>query len=236
MATFFKEDLEENANEITLSQEESRHCVKVLRFSTGDKISLINGKGFIFQGELLNNDLKKLKIKIVHSEFVQNENPFKIHIAIAPTKNMDRIEWFVEKATEIGIDKISFIKTRYSERKHLKTPRIYNITQSALKQSGNLFLPEISELQDFRNVLSGINEEEKFIAYVPENPENTLPKMASKGKSYCVLIGPEGGFSEEELELALANGFKPVSLGKNRLRTETAGFFSCSILNIINQL
>ncbi|MBX2841901.1 MAG: 16S rRNA (uracil(1498)-N(3))-methyltransferase [Flammeovirgaceae bacterium] len=236
MATFFKEDLEENSKEITLSQEESRHCVKVLRFSNGDKISLINGKGFIFQGELLNNDLKKLKIRIDQSQYFNKEQSYRIHIAIAPTKNMDRIEWFVEKATEIGIDKISFIKTRHSERKHLKTTRIHNIIQSALKQSGNLYLPEITELIEFKNFVEMVTEEERFIAYVPENPNNSLIKKSSKKKTYCILVGPEGGFSEEEVALAQVQGFDPVSLGKTRLRTETAGLYACSILNIINQI
>ena len=235
MPAFYHPDINQSNIEIELSETESIHCSKVLRLKAGDEIHIFNGKGGIFNGKILEQK-KKNTIVTVSSQLKENlKRKFEIHLAIAPTKNAERIEWFVEKAIEIGIDKISFILSRYSERKHLRLDRIHKIAVSAMKQSYNPIYPELSELIKFEDFLdSEIIEAEKFLAYEETTTSHSLIKKAKINSSYCIIVGPEGGFNSEELQKAEIAGFEKISLGPNRLRTETAGVVACNILNMIH--
>ncbi|MDX1627879.1 MAG: 16S rRNA (uracil(1498)-N(3))-methyltransferase, partial [Fulvivirga sp.] len=205
----------------------------VLRLTKGDKIELVDGQGGWYTAEIVDNNPKKCAFKIIDQRQAVPKN-FYIHIAIAPTKNIDRTEWFVEKAVEIGIDEISFIQTSNSERKNIKLERIIKKAISAMKQSRKAWLPQINELEDFTALIDHPEEQEKFIAHVDfENPDH-LNHLASSSSSYFVLIGPEGDFTPHEVEHALKHDFKKVSLGDSRLRTETAGIVACHLLNILN--
>jgi len=216
-----------------LDEDESRHVVKVFRLSEGDPIEVTDGKGTLYTCRITKADARKCLFKIVN-EFVQPSKSYFIHIAIAPTKNIDRIEWFVEKAVEIGVDQISFLLCQKSERKNINLERLQKHAISAMKQSHQLILPVLSPLENVKHIVSQ-SADQKFIAYVDhENPDH-LKDKALTGKKYLVLIGPEGDFSKEELTFAEQNGFQKISLGPTRLRTETAGLAACHILNLLNQ-
>jgi 16S rRNA (uracil1498-N3)-methyltransferase len=217
---------------LNLDAEESRHAVKVLRMVKGDSLHLTDGKGFFYTAQITEADAKKCSFEIIDKK-QSPKRDYQIHIAISPTKNTDRMEWFVEKATEIGIDKISFILCQNSERKTINLDRIEKIVISAMKQSGQAWLPQLSDIIPFKEILKSAASQ-KFIAYVDDQNPDHLKSMAKAKGNYIVLIGPEGDFREEELNLAIQNDFKKVSLGKNRLRTETAGLVACQVLNFIN--
>jgi len=217
-----------------LEPEESGHCIRVLRKKGGDKITITDGLGSIYTARILEANSKKCSFEILETESLPPKG-YNIHIAIAPTKNIDRIEWFVEKCTEIGIDRISFFTGKYSERKILKTERLRKKSIAAMKQSIKARMPIISELQKFEEMLNTVDDNtDRFIAYVDHSNNDSLFRLASKGQNYCVLIGPEGDFSSEELKIALSLGFRKVNLGNSRLRTETAGVVACHTLNLIN--
>ena len=215
-----------------LDPDESRHAVKVLRLKEGDRLTVTDGNGVLYEAEILRADFPKCTFRILNS-LVQPAKKFHRHIAIAPTKNADRIEWFVEIAVELGIDQISFMLCRNSERKTLNGERIEKIAASAMKQSQQAWLPTLTALHPFQDILKS-SSDQKFIAFVdPENPHQ-LKSLARPGGHYLVLIGPEGDFTPEELQQAEKSGFQKVSLGSTRLRTETAGLAACHILNLIN--
>ena len=216
-----------------LDAEESRHCAKVLRLKPGDPIHVVDGSGWLYHCCLTRVDTRKCFFNITEKHF-EKPNDYHIHIAIAPTKNLDRLEWFVEKSVEIGIDRISPILCQQSERKTLKTDRLKRKMVSAMKQSLKFRIPEISELLPFEHILNNTGDVEKFIAHVGDVPVHHLINTAKGGRQYLVLIGPEGDFSQKEIEKATSLGFKTVSLGDSRLRTETAGIAACHILNLIN--
>lgn len=230
MNLFFQPGIPEGI--IYLDAEESRHAVRVLRMTEGDQLDLTDGKGYFYSAKITKADSKKCQFEILEKREVKKRN-FQIHIAIAPTKNADRNEWFVEKAVEIGIDEISFIICKNSERKTINMERIEKIAISAMKQSQQAWLPKLNPIIPFKEITSGKNDQ-KFIAYVDATNPVHLQSVAQRDKKYLVLIGPEGDFSKEELDLALQNGFQKVSLGHNRLRTETAGIVTCQILNALN--
>jgi 16S rRNA (uracil1498-N3)-methyltransferase len=215
-----------------LDAEESRHAVRVLRMSEGDQLSLTDGKGFFYSAKITKADSKNCQFEISDKKETPKRN-FHIHIAIAPTKNADRIEWFVEKATEIGIDEISFILCQNSERKVINTERVEKIAVSAMKQSQQALLPKLNELVPFKKIVE-VKADQKFIGFVDSANPLHLKKLAQPQKKYLILIGPEGDFSKEELELAIQNGFEKVSLGANRLRTETAGLVAVQTLGLVN--
>ncbi len=217
---------------IYLDAEESRHVVRVLRMNEGDQLNLTDGKGFFYFAKITNADPKKCQFKILDRKETQKRN-FYIHIAIAPTKNADRIEWFVEKAVEIGVDEISFILCKNSERKVINLERVEKIAVSAMKQSQQARLPKINEVVPFQKILNSPLDQ-KFIAYVDSSNPKHLQSAAQLNKKYLILIGPEGDFSNEELELATQHGFEKVSLGTNRLRTETAGLVAVQVLGLVN--
>jgi 16S rRNA (uracil1498-N3)-methyltransferase len=227
---FYQPKIDEGV--LNLDVEESRHAIKVLRKVKGDELSLTDGKGCFYTARITQDDPKKCGFEIIEKKQVAKRE-YQIHIAIAPTKNADRMEWFVEKATEISIDKISFILCQNSERKTINLDRIEKIAISAMKQSGQAWLPQFSDIVPFKEILKN-EASQKFIAFVDDQNPDHLKSMAKVNGNYLVLIGPEGDFREEELNLALQSDFKKVSLGKNRLRTETAGLVACQVLNLIN--
>ncbi len=200
--------------------------------SPGDDIQITDGKGVFFQATITSIDSKKCGFKINTEKKIPKKN-YHIHIAIAPTKNADRIEWFVEKAVEIGVDEISFILCKNSERKVLNLERIEKIAISAMKQSQQACMPILHPLQPFNDILKQ-SADQKFIGHVDSSNPVHLKAIAKPNKSYLVLIGPEGDFSNEELNTALQAGFEKVSLGENRLRTETAGLTACQTLQFVN--
>jgi 16S rRNA (uracil1498-N3)-methyltransferase len=217
-----------------LDPDESRHCLKVLRKKPGDTIDVTDGKGSIFKARITNSDPRKCQLEIEGRKIVNAPDHY-IHIGIAPTKNMDRMEWLVEKCTEIGVDEISFFVSSNSERKVLKNDRLSKKMISAMKQSIKARLPKLNELISFTSFIESVNPDvNKYIAFVdPENPIS-LMNAAVKKQKYCVLIGPEGDFTKEELDLAQSKRFKKVNLGTSRLRTETAGIVACHTLKLIN--
>ncbi len=227
---FYQPDIELGA--LHLSEEESRHVVKVLRSENGDELELTNGKGSFFKVRITKADPHKCLFEIVDRKEIPKRS-HSIHIAIAPTKNADRIEWFVEKSVELGIDKISFMLCENSERKSINLERIEKIAISAMKQSGQCWLPALATLKPLKEVLL-TEASQKFIAYVDQSNPHHLKSLAEINQNYIVLIGPEGDFRKEELLSSEQAGFLKVSLGSNRLRTETAGVAACHILNLIN--
>ena len=216
-----------------LDTDESRHCVKVLRKKTGDHIRITDGKGFFYEAVILKTDDRQCSFEVEQ----KTEAPARrhaIHMAISPTKNPDRIEWFVEKAVEFGVEKISLMECEHTERTYLKTERLEKVAVSAMKQSLKASLPVIGDISTFSTIVDSSQESGKFIAYVDETNPHHLKDVAIPERSYLILIGPEGDFTPEELGHALRHGFQKVSLGKSRLRTETAGLAACHILNLIN--
>lgn len=216
-----------------LDPDESRHVIKVLRKKQGDHIRLTDGKGFFYEAIITHPDSHRCTFDI-QKKIPVAARSFSIHIAISPTKNTDRIEWFVEKSVELGIDEITPIQCDHSERQHLRIERLEKMAIGAMKQSLKATVPLIHPLTSFRNILLASGAAEKYIAYVDPENQQQLKNVAQPNNSYLVLIGPEGDFSDEELMLAEARGFKKVSLGPSRLRTETAGIAACHILNLAN--
>ncbi len=230
MAIFYEKGISEGVR--TLSEEESKHCAQVLRHKSGDEILIIDGNGGKHHAILSQVSKKSCSFDIIRSEIEPGKN-FNTHLAIAPTKNADRMEWLVEKLGEIGVDELTFIRTQHSERKHLRQDRLEKKAISAMKQSGSSFKLKINEMVDLELFIDQANADKKFIAHVdPSHPY--LGNTIDPGKKSCLLIGPEGDFSKKELDIAMKNGFDPVSLGKNTLRTETAGLIACCLVNSIN--
>jgi 16S rRNA (uracil1498-N3)-methyltransferase len=221
-----------------LNEEESRHCTKVLRLGNGDEIYLTDGKGNMCRTEILEIHQKKTVLKILEIISDYGKREYSLHIAIAPTKSNDRLEWFVEKTTEIGIDEISPIICKNSERKFVKADRLNRITESAMKQSYKAYHPIINEQVDFAKFIKqDFNCDQKFIAHCEDEYQKTyLGEILQKNSSAIILIGPEGDFNLDEINLAKDAGFIPISLGKSRLRTETAGVVACDVVSIINEL
>jgi len=215
-----------------LNPEESRHAVSVLRMQRGDRIEITDGIGTLYHAVISDADSKKCQFTLTDTIHIP-ARPYYINIAVAPTKNMDRTEWFVEKAVEIGVDKIHLLTCKNSERKTINHERLVKIAISAMKQSGQARLPLISELISFKDIVSH-HADQKFICHVDSSNPDQLKVMAKPRQSYLVLIGPEGDFSVEEVNMAMQQGFHKVSLGPNRLRTETAALTACQVLNFIN--
>lgn len=216
-----------------LDREESHHCANVLRKKEGDIIDITDGYGNFYKAQIRNLNPKKCLFSVLSTVEVEKENYF-IHIAIAPTKNADRMEWFIEKAVEIGVNKISFLLTVNSERKRINLERIEKKAVSAMKQSVRAFLPEIMEMEPFSQIITTEKKDQNFIAHLDEHQPPFLEKLAIPGGSYLIIIGPEGGFTEGEISSATAQQFQKVKIGDYRLRTETAGIVASTILNQIN--
>lgn len=221
-------------NIATLTPEESWHCAKVLRHTAGQNLRIIDGKGNFYDAVLNVVSEKKCTATIISGPVIQKKRDYYLHLAIAPTKQIDRIEWMLEKAVEIGIDEISFIQCKNSERVVLKHDRIMKIVESAVKQSLQAFIPKVNELVPLKNLINACREDNKLIAHCYENEKATFKQIDFKSKSTIVLIGPEGDFSQDETSFAFEKGFKALSLGENRLRTETAGLYVCQAASILS--
>lgn len=223
MKIFYDPSITPDNTSFILNEEESGHACRVLRMNVGDELFLLNGKGDRFTCRIIVAHPKKCQLEILSHERNSEDLP-QIHVAIAPTKNIDRIEWFAEKSTELGITKISLILCSNSERRQVKTERIQKVLIAAMKQSQRWFLPDLNELINFKSFIR--SNPNGFIAHCRDNEKVNLLNSSFTGKE-AILIGPEGDFSEEEIHIALENGYKPITLGDNRLRTETAGLYAC---------
>lgn len=221
-----------NGNIAELTADESWHCTKVLRFKIGEPIHLIDGAGNFYEAELSLVNEKKCLATIISGPKAQTKRPYHLHLAIAPTKNIDRMEWLVEKAVEIGIDEITFMRCKNSERTVIKEDRLIKIAESAVKQSLQAYIPKIHGLTNFTDIIKTYADL-KFIAHCEEHSKKTLKEFELHNRKSLVLIGPEGDFSSEEIILAKTNGFTELSLGANRLRTETAGLFVCNAFSLL---
>ena len=235
MLTCFAPGLAPTAATYQLSEEESKHAVRVLRLNVGDEVALVDGRGGLYTATVAEANPKRCQLRISqHTHEVPR--PHFTHVAVAPTKNLDRMEWFVEKAVEVGVERISFLRCARSERRELKLERLEKIAISALKQSGQAWLPQLDEMQDFGAFVAGVAPETTFIAHLEEGERTALTQVAGAGPGCCVLIGPEGDFTPQEIVLALARGIRPVTLGSSRLRTETAALaavFTAQLLRSI---
>ncbi|MEI7983352.1 MAG: 16S rRNA (uracil(1498)-N(3))-methyltransferase [Bacteroidota bacterium] len=219
-----------------LNEEESRHCIKVLRLRSGDAIHLTDGKGKFYRGRLTDTHLKGCQVQIVGCDLVPRVNPWKIHIAMALTKNIERFEWFLEKATEIGFNEITPLICEHSERTIVKISRLEKVLVSAMKQSLKAWLPKVNEPQNFDQFIEPGFEGQKFIAWCETGLASELHTLYRPGSDALVLIGPEGDFSAREVDVAKKAGFVTVSLGESRLRTETAGVVACHTIDLINRV
>lgn len=219
----------------TLNSIESKHCVRVLRLKEGDHIQLIDGRGSFYTAEITDANQKSCKVKCIETIKEYGKRNFSLHIAIAPTKNIDRIEWFMEKTTEIGIDTYTSLLCDHSERKIVKDERLMRIITSAVKQSLKAYHPTLNPLTKFKDFIKQDFKGQKFIAHCEEGTEKkVLQDLYIQNEDVTILIGPEGDFSPSEIEMARNAGFKEISLGNSRLRTETAGLVACHTINLIN--
>lgn len=218
-----------------LPEDEAAHCLRVLRLGAGDKLDITDGKGNFYKVTITSVAGKRCHVEA--NEVIATPKGWSghLHLAIAPTKNIDRIEWMMEKIVEIGVDEVTFLNCRFSERKIIKTDRIERIVVSAMKQSLKSFKPQVNGMVDFKTFISSRQEGAKFIAHCYDEEKNLLKDVISVGHDATILIGPEGDFSPEEVRAAITSGFSPVSLGNSRLRTETAGLVACHTFNLINE-
>ena len=224
-----------------LGEDDSRHAIKTLRLTVGAPIAVTDGHGNQYLAVITVADARRCLFRITDTHQTP-PRPFSTRICMAPTKNLDRTEWLVEKAVEVGIERISFFFGQHSERRVLKLERLEKIAVAAMKQSLQSYLPKLDDAVSFSQLLKTVDENQRFIAHLPRvdspigegDPPLHLAKQATPSGQYMVLIGPEGDFSEPELQQAIAAGFQMVTLGTNRLRTETAALTACQLLNFLN--
>jgi len=234
MQLFFNPYLSENTTQISFTNDESKHIVKVLRKSVGDELHITNGFGWLFTAKILSSDLKSCHAQVV-SKTLKPKKPYQLHLAVAPTKMNDRFEWFLEKATEIGIDTITPIICEHSERKIIKLDRFEKILQSAMKQSNTCYLPKLNDIISFKDFVKHDLKGQRFIAHCYETDKKSLKHELKPNLDVIILIGPEGDFSVKEIEMATQNNFIPVTLGETRLRTETAAIVVCHSVAFVNE-
>ena len=228
MRQFYIPTINKSDSTIILSVEESKHACRVLRMNNGDKLEILDGKGLKCIGEITNNNPKATEVNILEKTEISSSKNH-LHIAISPTKNNDRLEWFLEKATEIGVDEISLILTENAERKTVKLDRLEKIIISAFKQSKRSFKPLLNPIQSFAEFVE--NNPGGLIAHCYEKENNSISNSL-KQRNCAIIIGPEGDFSKREVDLALAKEYTPITLGNNRLRTETAGVYACTLAKV----
>lgn len=234
MQLFYNQHITENDSDFNFDKDESRHIVKVLRKTIGDTLQITNGKGWLFKAELTLADQKHCVVSIL-SKSLQPKRNYNLHLAVAPTKMNDRYEWFLEKATEIGIETITPIICDHSERKVVKLERFEKIIQSATKQSLQYYLPKLKEPMSFKDFISQDFTDQIFIAHCEETDKKSLKSQLKPASNCTILIGPEGDFSVKEIEIALQHHFIPVTLGETRLRTETAAIAACHSVAFLNE-
>jgi 16S rRNA (uracil1498-N3)-methyltransferase len=235
MLTCFAPDLRPDQPTYTLSEDESKHAVRVLRLGPGAPVLLVDGRGTLATAAVEDANPKRCALRLTSQELVPPRATY-IHVAVAPTKNLDRMEWLVEKAVEVGIERLSFLRCARSERRDLKLERLEKIAVSALKQSGQAWLPQLDELTDFDKFLASIDAATTFIAHLEAGERTALAQVIGAAPRCCVLIGPEGDFSPGEIELALGRGVRPVTLGASRLRTETAALAAVFTAQVVREL
>ncbi|MFN0255968.1 16S rRNA (uracil(1498)-N(3))-methyltransferase [Pedobacter ureilyticus] len=234
MQLFYTPDI--NGSTYTLSEEESNHCNKVLRLKQGDQVHLIDGVGGLYTAEISEVTKKAVRLTVLDKQSEFGKRNHHLHIAIAPTKNNDRLEWFLEKATEIGVDEVTPIICDRSERKIVKEDRLEKVITSAVKQSLTAYHPKINNAISFKDFIKQNEADDKLIAHcIDEDDRKAISEIIKPHQKYLILIGPEGDFTPKEIELALQNGYKPVTLGNTRLRTETAGLAACFEVNYLNR-
>ncbi|MGM0933100.1 MAG: 16S rRNA (uracil(1498)-N(3))-methyltransferase [Bacteroidota bacterium] len=235
MQLFYNPEIDENQKDIEFLRDESKHIVKVLRKNVGDVLEVTNGRGSLFTVKITDANPNRCRATIIASE---KEKPasWQLHLAVAPTKMNDRYEWFLEKATEIGMHEVTPVICDHSERKHVKLNRFERVLQSAMKQSLHYSLPRLNEAESLKDFLKKDFSGQKFIAHCEEGMQRFQLKDKIKPSAEAtILIGPEGDFSSEEIQLALQHGWQPVSLGNSRLRTETAAIVACHTVALTNQ-
>jgi len=235
MQLFYNPDISTETKSFSFGKEESRHIIRVLRKTAGDELFLTNGKDQFFTAIILLGNDKKCVADIVSCEDRLKTWDYELHIAIAPTKMNDRFEWFLEKATEIGIDEITPIICDHSERKQVKTERMEKVVISAMKQSLKFRLPKINEAIKFKDFIKKNDWDLELIAHCQEDDKNRIEELIREKRKIMILIGPEGDFSDKEIELAKSLGVIPVSLGESRLRTETAGVVACNNIALLKE-
>ncbi|TYB76603.1 16S rRNA (uracil(1498)-N(3))-methyltransferase [Bizionia saleffrena] len=235
MQLFYNPELTETTKHFLFNKEESKHIVKVLRKKTGDTMHITNGKGWLFTAEITIPNLKNCEAVIIAKALKAKPN-YNLHLAVAPTKMNDRYEWFLEKATEIGIQSITPVICAHSERKVIKAERFEKIVQSAMKQSLQCYLPTLHPAESFKSFVGKQHSDTLFIAHCEETDKKSLKNELKPNTDITILIGPEGDFSPEEIKLAVDNGFQSVALGNTRLRTETAAIVACHSVAYSNEL
>ncbi len=233
MQLFYYPNLDNSTTQFVFSPEESHHIVKVLRKKENDDLLITNGKGYLFEAKILLADAKKCKAQITATT-KKHRKMYWFHLVVAPTKSNDRVEWFLEKATEIGVDEITPMICERSERKIVKPERMEKVLQSAMKQSMQAYLPKLNPAVTYNEFIDQERKGLLFIAHCEEDEKLELKRCVAPDKDITILIGPEGDFSRHEIDKAYKKGFLPVSLGKNRLRTETAAIVACTTVNLIN--
>lgn len=234
MQLFYCPDI--NPDQIyTLDKEESQHCVKVLRLKENDTLFVTDGQGNLYKAEIVEALPRSCSVRIIETQAEYGKRDYYLHIAIAPTKNIARIEWFLEKATEMGIDEITPIICDHSEREIVKNERLEKIIVSAMKQSLKAYLPKLNEAIPIKQLIQNSKEEKKLICYCQDDDRKKIQDIYKPKESVLIIIGPEGDFSEKEVQEALNNNFQKITLGKERLRTETAGLYAVQSIHFLNQ-
>lgn len=232
MNLFYTPDI--SSNFYSLNEEESRHCQKVLRLHEGDLIQLTDGRGTIYQAQIVNSRGRQVAVEVISSQEKYGIRNYHLHLAVAPTKNIDRFEWFLEKATEIGVDEITPLICEHSERRQLRIDRLEKIITSAVKQSLKAYHPVLHPMADYKNFILQKREGQLFIAHLEESNPVLLQKLYLKGSDATIMIGPEGDFSDTEVASAIKATYQCVSLGNSRLRTETAAVVACHAVAMLN--
>jgi 16S rRNA (uracil1498-N3)-methyltransferase len=219
----------------TLEGQEAKHCTRVLRMKSGDIIHLTDGRGNLYKAALLNGNDHSCELRLTGMEKEYGKRPYRLHLAVAPTKNINRFEWFLEKATEIGVDEITPVLCRRSERGKLNTGRLNKVIDSAMKQSLQAYHPQLNPAKAFADFIRDRHEGDKYMAYVEEGEHPLLSGMYRAPRDVTLMVGPEGDFHPDEVAAAREQGFTTISLGNQRLRTETAAVAACHTIALLNQ-
>ncbi|HVW15068.1 MAG TPA: 16S rRNA (uracil(1498)-N(3))-methyltransferase [Mucilaginibacter sp.] len=236
MQIFYTPDIDTSSSVYYLSEEESKHCIRVLRMNQGEAVQLVDGKGGLYRAVIADANPKRTGLQVISAEQGYNKRNHYLHIAVAPTKNIERLEWFLEKATEIGIDEISLLVCQRSERKEVKADRLNKVITAAMKQSIKAYHPILNDAVAFGKFISTSFEGQKFIAHCDPGDKFSLRSEARLSGRYLILIGPEGDFTPAEISDAIKSDFKAITLGNSRLRTETAALEACFEINFLNRL
>ena len=239
MHLFYTPDIQPDRRTYQLSEEESKHAIRVLRLRLGDSVSLVDGVGGLFQAEISDAHPKRTQLEILSYRSDYKKRSYRLHIAISPTKNIDRVEWFLEKATEIGVDEITPLLCDHSERKEVKLDRLNKIVVAASKQSLKAYVPQLNPMIPLDVLLDQVKNDQGLTKGIAHCETESDKRFISEGfvanGNYLLLIGPEGDFSPREIERCRAAGFIPISLGESRLRTETAAVFACAEVALLNR-